>query len=554
MKLQFLLAALLFASGADAQQTVGVFSRTSASQDGYVLFAPITSNTTYLIDKCGKSVHSWSSTRKPGQSVYLLPDGTLLRPGNAGNTTFNAGGTGGIIQRLDWNSNVLWSYTISSAAECQHHDVCYLPNGNILAIVWESKTGTEAIAAGRNPSQLGTTLWSEKIVELQPSGSSGATIVWEWHVWDHLVQEQDNSKTNYGAVAQHPELINLNYNGTANTTSSDWLHLNSVAYNARLDQVMLSVHNFSEVWILDHSTTTAQATAHNGGLYGRGGDLLYRWGNPAAYNRGTSSNRVFYAQHNAQWIEGGLPDSGKIMVFNNGQARPGGNYSSIDVFSPPVDASGSYTLSGSAAYGPVVLYWQYKASTPADFYAQNISGAQRLSSGNTLICEGPGGHFFEVDASGNTAWKYVNPVTLSGPVSQGTTVSQNSVFRCTQYSASYSGLAGKSLTPGVPLEQNPLNYSCAMSGSTGIDETHADALAISVTNPFGEQVELHADVTLDGLEISLYDMAGRRISFWNRAAVSAGVKTFLPVMNLPPGIYLLKIQGREFSKVMKVQH
>ena len=57
---------------------------------------------------------------------------------------------------------------------------------------------------------------------------------------------------------------------------SDFLHVNSVAYNERLDQIAISVPEYGEIWILDHSTTTQEAAGSEGGRQGRGGDLLYR--------------------------------------------------------------------------------------------------------------------------------------------------------------------------------------------------------------------------------------------------------------------------------------
>jgi hypothetical protein len=192
------------------------------------------STTTYLIDKCGKQVKTWPSTYRPGQSVYILPDGNLLRTGNTNNTTFNAGGKGGIIEKIDWNGNVTWSYTVSDATKCQHHDVKALPNGNVLIIAWESKTNMQAIAAGRNPALTTATVWSEQILEVQPNGLTGGTIVWEWHLWDHLVQDFDNSKPNFATVANNPQSLNINYNASA--TVNDWIHLNSIDYNPVLDQ------------------------------------------------------------------------------------------------------------------------------------------------------------------------------------------------------------------------------------------------------------------------------------------------------------------------------
>jgi hypothetical protein len=173
-------------------QTVGLIRHEAGTLDnGYVLFAPNNATTTYLIDRCGKQVKTWSSAYKPGQSAYLLPNGTLFRTANVNNTTFVAGGQGGRVEMIDWNSNVTWSYTFSDATKCQHHDAKVLPNGNVLLIAWELKTNTEAIAQGRNPSLVGATVWSEQILEITPEGTNGGKVVWEWHLWDHLAQDYD---------------------------------------------------------------------------------------------------------------------------------------------------------------------------------------------------------------------------------------------------------------------------------------------------------------------------------------------------------------------------
>jgi hypothetical protein len=280
--------------------TVGVISHSAGSKDdGYVLFAPMQCDTTYLINKCGNLVHRWNSNYKPGLSVYILDDGTLLRAGNVLNPAFFVGGKGGIIEQIDWNGNVVWSYVISDSTKCQHHDMKVLPNGNILTIVWVKRNHAQLIASGANPSLVGQSTLDEIIVELQPVGTNSANIVWTWDLWDHLVQDYDQTKPNYGNVAQSPQLFNLNYNMS---TNPDWIHLNSVDYNPTLDQIIINSRNTNEFYVLDHSTTTAQAASHTGGIYGKGGDFLYRWGNPAAYNNGTTANQKLFGQHNVQWI------------------------------------------------------------------------------------------------------------------------------------------------------------------------------------------------------------------------------------------------------------
>src|SRR5581483_6681310 len=110
---------------------------------GYVLFAPM-NDSTFLIDKCGDLVHIWPATQAGSSFVSLLPEGNILR---AGNYSFAGGGTkSGKLQIQDWDGNVLWSYVIMDSTHRQHHDMCMLPNGDILVLVTEIHPNTEALA------------------------------------------------------------------------------------------------------------------------------------------------------------------------------------------------------------------------------------------------------------------------------------------------------------------------------------------------------------------------------------------------------------------------
>ena len=229
-----------------------------------------------------------------------------------------AGGAGGGVEKIAWDGTVLWHFTYYTSNYLSHHDIEPLPNGNILMIAWEYRTRNEAIAAGRNPNFLqGNTIMPDHIIEVEPTGQSSGNIVWEWHVWDHLIQEYNPAKENYGIVADHPELIDINFG----ERPDDINHINSIDYNEKFDQILLSVNSFSEIWVIDHSTTTQEAAGHNGGNSGKGGDILYRWGNPQAYHAGDVSDQAFYNQHDAQWIEAGSPGEGNILVFNNGNYK-----------------------------------------------------------------------------------------------------------------------------------------------------------------------------------------------------------------------------------------
>jgi|GEM_PF-1112675 len=400
--------------------------------DGYTLFAPMASNITYLIDNSGEILHTWESEHKPGLAAYLLENGSLLRTGcGVNNPTFPGGfGAGGIVQKIDWNGTVVWEFEYSSDQYLLHHDIEPLSNGNVLMIAWEYKTAEEAIEAGRDPDSLGQgALWLDHVIEVEPNGTTGCNIVWEWHVWDHLIQDFNSSKGNYGVVADCPELMDINF--VRDRISQDLTHINSIDYNEELDQILLSVKLTHEIWVIDHSTTTEEAAGHTGGNSGKGGDILYRWGNPQAYRAGNASDQKFFAQHDATWIKSDGPREGNILVFNNGRNRPEGAYSSVDEIVPPFNGNSSYFLTSGLAYGPEEQMWIYTAEIMTDLYSAGISGAQRLPNGNTLICSGSDGWFFEVTQEKEIVWEYINSFPDEG---------RNNVFKIRRYGRDFPGL------------------------------------------------------------------------------------------------------------------
>jgi hypothetical protein len=285
-------------------------------------------------------------------------------------------------------------------------------------IAWEYKTRQEAIEQGRDPATVLAGLWPDCIIEVEPTGNKGGNIVWEWHVWDHLIQDRYPMKENFGVVSENPQLIDININ----TESTDWLHTNAIDYNEKFDQIILSVNYFNEIWVIDHSTTTEEAAGHTGGNSGKGGDILYRWGNPQVYQKGDENDRKLFLHHDARWIESGYPGEGNILIFNNGLFHPSSpqsiNSSIIEIV-PPVDNNGSYYFFG-VSYGPENPIWTYET----DFCAFIMSGAQRLLNGNTLICNGPAGIFFEINSEKEIIWEYENP--YPNPIN-------NNVFKIQHY-------------------------------------------------------------------------------------------------------------------------
>ncbi|MBW1916001.1 MAG: aryl-sulfate sulfotransferase [Deltaproteobacteria bacterium] len=424
---------------------------------GYTLFAPKHWLTTHLIDMEGREINSWKSDYEPGQSVYLLKNGNLLHCCMTKNQDFIGGGEGGRIEEYNWEGDMVWSLWYSDSTKLAHHDIEPMPNGNILMMVVEKKTPEDMIAAGFSSSTSGRqgrgdgSLFAEYIVEIERFGSKGYNEVWEWHIWDHLVQDNDPSKANYGVVADHPGRL------TASAGRGGfWNHGNSIDYNPKLDQIILSARGQSELWVIDHSTTTEEAKGRTGGKYGKGGDLLYRWGNPAMYGAGTRDDQKLFLQHDPHWILPGCPGEGNILIYNNGKGR---GYSTVEEIVPPVDKNGFYPkLKPGEAYEPKEQHWVFTTEPKSKMYSTEISGAQRLPNGNTLVCAGTYGRFMEVTPDKEIVWEYAAPFDGNGPLKQGDPVlldvrghQMNAVFKVHRYAPDYPAFKGRDMTPGESL-------------------------------------------------------------------------------------------------------
>ena len=497
-------------TGATARR--GVILDTEKDTEGYVLFEVPMDTDTYLIDKQGKVVHTWEGSLNSMNS-YLLPNGHLIRlERDEDFPTFAAGGQSGRIREYDWDGTLLWDYELANETELLHHDIEIMPNGHILGISYEAVTAEEAAAMGRDPGQIPRAgLWMDKIVEIRPTRPVGGEIVWEWHMKDHLVQDLDPEKPNYGAIGDHPRKIDFNVhvweespepeqseeerlahlqkmialgNETSNATlenqGSDISHFNAVSYNPDLDQIAISCPEYCEIFIIDHSTSTEEARGDAGGRWGHGGDLLYRWGNPANYGQGSKEDQVLFYQHDIKWIPGGFPGGGNLMVYNNDIPDPdsdydtpfayfdsavppdfaipvgkAGNHSEVYQWSPPVDENGNYLIGPDHRFGPQYPDWTYKAPDIYSFYSAFISGAQRLSNGHTLITQGMQGRLFEINADKELVWEYWVPYKGDYRLPDGTFPQPNgpfiyAVFRSTLYPAGHPAFSGRDLVPAEP--------------------------------------------------------------------------------------------------------
>jgi hypothetical protein len=457
----------------------GVVLNDPAAFQGYTLIAPINSAWIDLIDMRGESVHRWKTELGPGGAVYLTDEGHLLRCARLeSNPRFKGGGIGGVLQRIDWDGKVVWEYRLSDEDQTQHHDLTLLPNGNLILIAWEMRYRDDLLEWGRAPEQCSEQgLWPDALIEIRPT-PEGGEVVWEWHVWDHLIQDFDAERTNHGSIPEHPELLDINFDHrdrppmtpaqlaeqaelerqmralgyvggdeeqdektATEVREADWMHTNAVDYCPEYDLLAISSPHLSEILIVDHSTSSEEAAWHAGGRWGRGGDLLYRWGNPRTYGLGDESDQALFYQHNVEFLPVGPDGELRVTLFNNGGGRPdGSSWSSVDELVLPFDPDKGFLREPGQPFGPAQPAWSY--SDRERFLSPFISGAQRLPNGNTLICSGVEGRVFEVTRDKQIVWDYEN--TLGGDLPQspiGGNAPTRALFRATRIAPDHPGLA-----------------------------------------------------------------------------------------------------------------
>lgn len=407
-------------------------------QPGYLLIHEIgdrgdmqKSQRTFLLDHYGKIAHEWhTNDRHPEATVaYLQPDGNLVKTTCKHSWIVMDGqfpiGANGWISIIAPDSAVLWQWKhFELGHEALHHDIEVMPNGNILAISYVIVSVEEAYALGWRQQRKRKTVVLDKIVEIRPNLNTGkAELVWEWSTRDHFVQDTNPVLPNFGNPADYPERIDINWLqlSTAQFNSGQLFHANSVSYNAEEDIILLSAAVFGEIWAIDHSTTTEEARGSSGGCYGRGGDLLWRYGNPQTHGRGDAEDQILYWQHDAHYISKGLPKSGEILIYNNGMRRGAngspdpeqicmgmitGAYSDVLEVSLPRESDGMI-----AADKPPELKWSFNSNASCEFYSPFMSGAQRMPNGNTLMCQACDKRIMEVTPAGQVVLDF----HLGGP-------------------------------------------------------------------------------------------------------------------------------------------
>lgn len=473
--------------------TLLVIQTCEAQFDGFVLYGHQGQSTARLLDENGNIAHQWSMSDDNGYAMDIKDNGNLVRSVKNNGNQMNGAAVAGKIQEVDPNGNTVWEFTYSSSTYVSHHDICLMPNGNVLMIAWYNPGNAALQALGYSSN---SNKWPSRIIEVQQNGSTGQ-IVWQWDMMDHFVQDVDPTKPNYGVISSFPERMDINVATSGSSgppNSGDWFHLNGIDYNESLDQIAITSRYLSELYIIDHSTTTAEAATSSGGNAGMGGDFLYRWGNPDNYGA-PGSQIIPAACHDVRWIKSPAPNAGFLQFVNN--AGGGGNQTTVDAINPPLNGY-NYTLNAGQAYGPTSYDWRHVTLTSNS----GQSASDRMPDGNTFVAIS-NGYMYEVDDNNTVVWQYADD--------------PQKAFR---FTCDHPGIVAL-------LGANPC-------GTNSIEELGAEALILA-PNPSNGEIRLNG-INLSEVEtMQLVDATGRVVETYRPS-------NYIDVHEHKNGVYVLNIE------------
>jgi hypothetical protein len=241
----------------------------------------------------------------------------------------------------------------------------------------------------KQPKVSDKMLEDDRLIEVSPDGK----ITWQWLASDHVDE--------FGFAEDARAVLKAAPGFNQGRQSFDWLHINGAAYvgpnhwfdegDRRFapDNIMISSRQASFISII-----------------GRDGKIVWQIGPDFGKSKELRAIGQIIGQHNAHIIPKGLPGAGNLLVFDNGGSSGYG-------FSTPIapDGTGAFARASSRVLeiNPVTLQLVWSYNGPR-FFSTNISGAQRLVNGNTMITEGASGRLMEVTKEGKIVWEYINPV------------------------------------------------------------------------------------------------------------------------------------------------
>jgi Arylsulfotransferase (ASST) len=372
---------------------------------GYTVLSPLGTQAVIVIDMNGTVVKRWDDyVNSAGGPARILPGGVVIAARGA-NPPHQESLE--IIER-DFEGNVLWRFDHNQQIETrdgetiwaarQHHDWQRddFPAGYYSPGIRPAAEGAKTLILTHTnhtrPEVADQVLEDDRLIEVASDGN----IVWEWVASDHI-DELGFSAAARSAISGAPGF-------NAARSSFDWLHINSATYVGPNHWFDGGDQRFAPDNVIISSRQASLVA-----IVARDGAIVWRLGPDFTESEELRAIRQIIGQHHAHVIPKGLPGEGNVLVFDNGGAS---GYGFANPTAPDGADSFARATSRVLEIDPVTLelVWSY---TNPRFYSSNISGAQRLPNGDTLITAGTGGRLFEVTAEGDIVWEYVYP-DLSG--------------------------------------------------------------------------------------------------------------------------------------------
>jgi hypothetical protein len=370
--------------------------------NGYTVLSPLNTQAAVVIDMNGNVVKQWDGyVNSAGGPARVLPGGFIM--GAAGANPPRQESLE-LVQR-DFEGKVLWQFDHNEQikgdgnpvwALRQHHDwqLEDFPAGYYSPGITPASNGSSVLMLTHTnharPNVAGdAVLEDDRLIEISRDGK----VLWQWLASDHI-DDFHFDKEARAAIASGS-------GGNAARGSFDWLHVNSATYVGPNHWYDDGDKRFAPNNVIISSRESSFIA-----IVARDGSIVWQLGPDYSVSPETRAIRQVIGQHHAHFIPKGLPGAGNLMVFDNGGPSGYGKPTSM-----ALDGRGIYARATSRVLeiDPVTLKlaWSYTSPT---FFATNISGAQRLPNGNTLITEGPSGRVFEVTNAGAIVWEYVYPV------------------------------------------------------------------------------------------------------------------------------------------------
>jgi arylsulfotransferase ASST len=370
--------------------------------NGYTVLSPLGTQAVLVIDMNGTEVKRWDGfNNSAGGPARVFPGGVVVAASGAHPPHQESLE---LIQR-DFKGDVLWRFsrnetittregsTISSAR--QHHDWqresfpagYYSPDSTPT-----TESGLTLILTHTNrlqPKVADVQLEDDRLIEVSWTGDT----LWEWVASDHIDE--------LGFAADARQAIRAASKVNAARGSFDWLHINSATYvgpNQWFDQ--------GDRRFAPNNVIISSREASLLAIVGRDGSIVWRLGPDFRESKELRAIRQIIGQHHAHLVPKGLPGAGNLLVFDNGGAS---GYGFANPNAPQGVGAFARATSRVLEINPVTLELVWSYSNPR-FFSTNISGAQRLANGNTLITAGAGGRMFEVTREGAIVWEYMYPL------------------------------------------------------------------------------------------------------------------------------------------------